>query len=282
MKILRINPLLGKELRIRMRNWRTFGMVSLYLLVLGLFTFLFFLSNFYLINSGYASLAEVGRNLFIFLSVIQFILVVFLVPALVGNAISGERERQTLDLLTCTQLTSLRIVSGKLAAALSTVVLLILAGLPLYGFIFLLGGVSPLEVLKLFVIVLVMALFVGCWTLMLSSLFRRTVAAIVASYALVLFLMGGSFILFSLLVSIFINAASVQPIALIMTTNPLSLLGWLYPDFVEELFQAMVQGWNLGGIKIWQLSFLVQGSMAALSLLSAARAVDPLKRTRRR
>lgn len=281
MQRFKINPLLAKELRIRMRNWRTFGMVSLYLLGLGGFAVLFFLTNSSMLSGGYGTLSEVGRNLFTFLSVAQFILVIFLVPALAGNAISGEKERQTIDLLTCTQLTPFRIVTGKLAAALSAVILFILASLPLYGFVFLLGGVSPLEVLKLFVIILTVALLVGCWSLMFSALFRRTVAAIVASYALILFLLGGSSIIFTLLTAITMRTQSSSSLFLIMTINPLSLLGWLYPEFFRNMLYSLSSN-RAQGLQLWHLALLVQGALAVLSLWAAARAVDPLKGGKRK
>ena len=105
MQMPRINPLLAKELRIRMRTWRTFAMISLYLLGLGIFALIYFSAVFSMVRMGYESLAEMGRGLFAFLAFLQSALVVFTGPALVGNAISGERERQTFDLLACTQLT---------------------------------------------------------------------------------------------------------------------------------------------------------------------------------
>ena len=105
MQMPRINPLLAKELRIRMRTWRTFAMISLYLLGLGGFALIYFSAVFSMVRMGYESLAEMGRGLFAFLAFLQSALVVFTVPALVGNAVSGERERQTFDLLACTQLT---------------------------------------------------------------------------------------------------------------------------------------------------------------------------------
>lgn len=278
----RINPLLAKELRIRMRNWRTFGMISVYLLGLGGFTVLVFLSNFYMISSGYNSLAQIGRNLFSFLAVAQFLIVVYLVPALAGNAISGEKERQTIDLLTCTQLTPFQIITGKLTAALSTVVLFIIASLPLYGFVFLLGGVSPMEVLGLFVIILVVALLVGCWSLMFSAYFRRTVAAIIASYALLIFMLAGSSLLFSLLMAISLRTQITAPYFLVMAINPISLLGWLFPDFVTEIIVSINSNWFRGDFQIWHLALLVQGALAALSLWLATRAVNPLLRGKRK
>lgn len=282
MQKLRINPLLAKELRIRMRNWRTFGMISLYLLALGGFGVLVFLSNFYLLSSGYTSIAEIGRTLFTFLAVAQFLIVIYLVPALAGNAISGEKERQTIDLLTCTQLTPFQIVTGKLAATLSTVILFIVASLPLYGFVFLLGGVSPMEVLALYVIILVVALLVGCWSLMFSAFFRRTVAAIIASYALIIFILGGTPFLLVLLTAITATTQSTAPFYLVMAFNPLTLLGWLFPDFVRDIIINIRGNQFLGGFQIWHLALLVQGALAALSLWMATRAINPLKRGKRK
>lgn len=279
---LRINPLLSKELRIRMRNWRTFGMISLYLLALAGFTVLFFLSSFTMIREGYSSMAEVGRNLFTFLAIVQFVIVSLLVPSLVGNAISGERERQTIDLLTCTQLSSFGIVIGKLAAALSTVVLLIVASLPLYGFIFLLGGVSLLEVLILFLVILGVAFLVGCWSLMFSALFKRTVAAIVASYGFILFLFGGSTVLFALLINIFYSSSGGAPsiLTVIVASNPLSHLGWIFPHFFQDLLFALDS--NFLGLELWHIALLLQTGMAGISLLLATNTVNPLKGNKRK
>ena len=53
-------------------------------------------------------------------------------------------------------------------------------------------GRFPAELAVLFLAQLLTAFFTGCWALMFSSLFRRTVSAIIASYALTLFLAGGT------------------------------------------------------------------------------------------
>lgn len=279
---LRINPLLAKELRIRMRTWRTFALVSLYLLGLGGFALIFFSAQFASVRYGYGSLSEVGRNMFAFLSVLQFILVIFSVPALAGNSVSGERERQTFDLLACTQLTPFGIVAGKLASALSAVVLLILASLPLYGFVFLMGGVSPGELLTLFVILLLTALFSGCWSMMFSALFKRTISAIVAAYALTLFLTGGTLILFILFAQLlFLGQAASMPVYIFLLFSPLSLFEWLYPDVVNSIFSSL-RGYPFSSGWLAILGLLVNIGIAALCLWIATRAVNPLRAGRRK
>ena len=106
------------------------------------------------------SAPAMGHQLFVVLSQFQLLLVVFIVPGLTGAAV-GERDRQTLDLMLSTQVSSLWIVLGKLLASLSYVFLLMLAALPLFSLVFLFGGVSPGQVVLAFAISLVSALTLG-------------------------------------------------------------------------------------------------------------------------
>lgn len=283
MQMPRINPLLAKELRIRMRTWRTFGMVSLYLLAVGGFALIYFGVMFNTVRIGYNSLAGLGRGMFGFTAVLQSSLVIFTVPALVGNAVSGERERQTFDLLACTQLTPWGIVLGKLAAALSVAVLLIVASLPLYGFVFLMGGVSPMELAVLFLAQLFTAFFVGCWALMFSALFRRTVTSIIASYALTLFLVGGTLILASLLSQIFWRSNGTVLSYPILILNPLAFFEWVFPANVGDILSVLLYNYPFTNswLKYSHLAFLANAAFAFLCLWISTLAVNPLRGKRK-
>ena len=84
--------------------------------------------------------------------------VAFLAPASTAGAISLEREKQTLELLVATPITSLAIVLGKLLSALVYVWLLIAASIPLTAVVFVYGGVAPEDVLRGYVVLVVTAL----------------------------------------------------------------------------------------------------------------------------
>ena len=283
--MLRINPLLAKELRIRMRTGRTFALVSLYLLGLGGISMIFFASQFYTVRMGYGSLYDIGLQMFVFLAILQFVLVFFAVPALTANSVSGERERQTFDLLACTQLSPIGIVFGKLTAALSAVILLIIASLPLYGFVFLMGGVSPRDLFILMAILLITAVIAGCWSLMFSSIFKRTVSAVVASYALSLFLLGGTIIIAALVTQIFYRSQTTVPAYLLLLVNPMSIFEWLYPQAVLEMLRELsnrAYPFSASWLKFWHISLLVNSALAALSLWLATRAVNPLQSGKRK
>jgi ABC-type transport system involved in multi-copper enzyme maturation permease subunit len=272
---MNINPLLAKELRLRMRTWRSFGTVFLYLLVLGGFALLFFASFHLRAGWSYMDLSQLGRNLFNFLAMLQFALIFFLVPGLTATLISSEHERQTFDLLVCTQLTPFNIVAGKLTAALSVIFLLILASLPLYGFVFLLGGVSPGELAVLIAILLLAAVINSSFGIMLSSVFRKPAAAVIGSYVLSLALVGGTLLLNGLTYSLFHNYSPLYPLLLL---NPLVLFEWLHPQIARDALNHLSRGaypWRW--LSFWQVSVLVNFALAAASLYIAAWKVNPLR-----
>ncbi len=87
-----------------MRGRRAFVVLTIYLLLLGAFAWMveLFLERSFAMSFGgftYAS-AEIGRGIFGALLIFETLLVVLLAPAFTAGAISLEREKQTLDLLT--------------------------------------------------------------------------------------------------------------------------------------------------------------------------------------
>jgi hypothetical protein len=134
----------------------------------------------------------VGQAVFTVLLFLQILLVVFLAPAATSGAISLEREKQTLDLLTATPISTLGIVLGKLGSALAFVGVLILASVPLTAVVFVFGGVGPEDVVRGYVVLLVTALGFGSVGILLSSVTRRTQSATVLTYLVVLALTVGT------------------------------------------------------------------------------------------
>jgi ABC-type transport system involved in multi-copper enzyme maturation permease subunit len=189
-----------KELRGRVRGRRAFVVLTFYLLFLGLFAWAWELvaERAYVQNAalqgGSAAFASslVGQEVFGALVLVETLLVVFLAPAFTSGAISLEREKQTLEMLTATPISSLAIVVGKLLSALAYVFLLIAASIPLTAIVFVFGGVGPDDVLRAYAVLIVTALGLGSMGLFISALMQRTQGATVVTFFTVLFLTLGT------------------------------------------------------------------------------------------
>lgn len=193
-----LNPVLARELKERMRRKRSSFVLTVYLVLLSGALWLLYLgaSAAGTDGPGALRLASLGRAAFQTVLFVMLLLVCFIVPGLAAGGVAGERERQTLVPLQVTLLRPRSILLGKLAASLAFVVFLVFAALPLIGVSFLLGGVEPGEVVKGVAMVLAVATTVAALALTCSTLMRRVQGATVMSYALVLFLLGGTFVTF--------------------------------------------------------------------------------------
>jgi ABC-type transport system involved in multi-copper enzyme maturation permease subunit len=175
-----------------MRGRRAFAVLTLYLLVLGGVVLLVYLGNTAsaaLPSSAAARTA--GKSLFAAVLGVQVMLVAFIGPAFTAGAISGERERQTFDLLQTTLLSPESFVRGKLVSALSYVFLLVLVSIPVQSIAFLLGGLSPVELLLSQLVILVAAVAYALYGLWCSAVMRSTLTATVATFSGMVFLIIG-------------------------------------------------------------------------------------------
>jgi len=182
------NPLLVKELRGRMRGARAFVVLTIYLLLLSCFTsVIYYAYTASLSGPGSASsMAYLGKVVFASVVIIEIFMVTFLTPAFTAGAISGEKERQTYELLRTTLLPARKVVFGKFSSALVYMILLILAAVPLESLAFVLGGVEVEELVLALVILLVAAFFFAAMGLFFSSILRSTLAATILSYVVTL------------------------------------------------------------------------------------------------
>jgi ABC-type transport system involved in multi-copper enzyme maturation permease subunit len=171
-----------KELRGRMRGRRAFIIVTIYLLLLAGFALMvetLMEANFANSFGGTSAFAgaAIGQAIFAALLMLMTLQVVFLAASSTAGAISLEREKQTLELLVATPISSLAIVIGKLLSALVYLFLLIAASVPLMAVVFVYGGVAPEDVLRGYIVLIVTAIGLGSFGLLCSSLVKRTTAA---------------------------------------------------------------------------------------------------------
>lgn len=204
-----------KELRGRMRGRRAFVVMTIYLLLLGLFAFGIYVylkqqaglvqvgfgdggvarpgfPNTQTLANGTALSAGIGHGIFGGLIFLETLLVLVLAPAFTTGAISLEREKQTIDMLVTTPLSTLGMVIGKLFSALVYVFLLIIASVPLASLVFVFGGVGPEDLLRAYVFLFALAFGMGAIGLFISALVKRTQTATVVTFVVVLLLSIGT------------------------------------------------------------------------------------------
>lgn len=236
---LRENPITIKELRSRMRGRRAFVVLTVYLLLMCLFITLVYGAFAASASQMYGpSLREGGYTVFVCMLFLQGFLVIFVGPSFTASSITGEKERQTYDLLRTTLLSPNAFVLGKLLSALSYVFLLLLTAIPLQSIAFLLGGITIKELILSQVVFFVAALAFAMWGLYCSSAMRTTLSASVTTYAGALLVTVGtpiigffSALIFSSMIDMFTSISHLEGVvifigSILASTNlPVTLAG---------------------------------------------------------
>lgn len=200
MRVISVNPVLDLELRQRSRTMRSMLVITIYLLFLiGVMWLAYQASTF---NTGFTNnpleslTTKAGRTTFEWLLVTQLAILMLVVPAISAGVISGERDRQTLIPLQVTLLGPVQIFFGKVAAAVSFTLLLLVSSAPLLVVPFLLGGVTLVEILATLGVLLFLGLITSVIGVSCSAVFRRTQVAALVAFASVFALCVGSLVLF--------------------------------------------------------------------------------------
>ena len=232
------NPILAFSARRRMRSIRTPLLITLYALLLAVVAYLAVYAPFV---GETVTLADMRGSVtgYAALVMLQFGLIVLVAPAMTAGSISGERERQTLDLLLVTNTGAPRLVLGKLLESFGFLALMVLCSMPMLSLALLTGGATFLQVLTSVAFLLLTALAALCVGLFCSTLFKRTVTATVVSY-LSVFGLG--------LVTLIPLAYDVQRIG--------------------KLYDAMnIAGQQLHMIEYTPVSFIISPALGLFSLL---------------
>jgi ABC-2 type transport system permease protein len=286
------NPLLLKELRGRMRGARAFIVLTVYLLLLSCFTSIIYYANTAGARApgGGMQMTYLGKVIFASVVLIEIFMVAFITPAFTAGAISGERERQTYELLRSTLLPAHRLVFGKLASALTYMFLLILAAVPLESLAFVLGGVVVEELVLALIVLLVTAFAFAVIGMFFSSFARTTLVSTVLAYATALFVTVGLPVLLLVFASVlggplmydvtswFLEAALLYAAIFVASLSPVSV-AVLSEAFLEEESALFFFWYDIDAThripipSTWIVYVLIYGGLALLLLLITILAV---------
>lgn len=142
-------------------------------------------------RASLTSLAKSASRLFDLVSVVQLGMVCLLAPIFAAGAITQERDSQTFSILLSTPLSNAQIVLGSLLSRLYFVVVLLVAGLPLFCIMMVYGGITGREILLSFGLAAASAALTASMAIALSVIKIGTGRTIFSFYlAIALYLMA--------------------------------------------------------------------------------------------
>ncbi len=153
-------------------------------------------------------------DLYAFVATLEFLLLMFIMPALTSGSISGERERQTLELLFTTKMTPGDIIMGKLLSAVEQLLVLVVSSLPIVLLSFVYGSVDFRDLGLLLICFTIVAFYAGGIGILFSASLRRSTFSNVCTYGVLLLIVVGTYMLNSFLLDINqmqINNMVLQP-----------------------------------------------------------------------
>lgn len=180
---IHLNPILKKELMVGSRS------IKMSFAIMGINAFLTLIVILVIASTNaiggvssydYSSLSW----LFPILGCTECGLISLIVPIITSGSISGERERQTLDIMLTTPVSPLYIALGKLGSAMMVVMMYMITSIPVMAIAFVLGGMSWFALFGLIVMLLYLGVYVGSVGIFCSSVVKKSIMATILTIAI--------------------------------------------------------------------------------------------------
>ena len=181
---IQLNPIVKKDLQVTARRMHFSWGLFAYEMALAL-AFMLAISMIQADSNSYYSSGNVYSYLiylFPALAIIQVCIVALIVPIMTASAISGEKERQTFDIMLTTCISPLSIVLGKVASAVIRVLFFVTAGMPIMSLAFVVGGLEWSSLLYFVLTIIMLSVLSGSIGIFCSSFCRKSLLAVVLSY----------------------------------------------------------------------------------------------------
>lgn len=196
-KKFRMNPILRKEMMVGSRS------IKMSIAIMGINAFLAFVVLIVMVSTNLSSTYggydySALSYLFPVLGCIECGLISLIVPIITSGSISGERERQTLDIMLTTPVSPFSIALGKLQSAMMVVMMYMITSVPVMAIAFVLGGMSWGALFGLFAMLLSIGIYVGSVGVFCSSVVKKSVLATILTIVIGLAII---FVTFTILIA---------------------------------------------------------------------------------
>lgn len=288
---MKMNPILKKELQIGSRS------IKMSIAIMGYNALLAFIAVIVLLISNMDTVTSVYDYksliwVFPVAACTEFGLISLLIPIITASSVSGEREKQTLDVMLTTPINPFSIALGKLGSAMAMILMFVISSVPILSVSFILGGLNWFSLLGFIVMMVYLGVYVGSVGVFCSSVVKKSVVATILTIVIGLGIMIGTSIIFSIAASICsaiasYNATSVNVWAwpFILLLNPYSVIF----DFIMRsmgsysVYQIMKDSNTMPAIfveigRFWILiGMIVNLFISFLFLKLAASVISPVK-----
>ena len=299
---MKINPILKKELTIGSRSIKMPVAIFFYDLILALCSFVILLIvRIEALDGRNLDLKALGY-VYPILMCVQAVILYVVIPVITASSVSGERERQTLDIMLTTPVKPIQIIAGKLATAITQVFLFVFSSLPMISLAFLFGGIGWVNLIYMLGVMLVISIFAGSIGIFCSSVFKKTLPSIIVTLVIELAFVFGTLILYwvaNIFYMYHMNSHGIEKQTLslvfpvLLVANPAALVtdylfrvfgpgGFFYSieseksytDYdISVLENVLIQAWNN-----WMIPSIL--ALLGVSLFfekMAAKKIDPLQ-----
>lgn len=200
-----------------------------------------------------SDMARFGSVLFQVLATLQLAVMMFLAATSATSIVAQEKDKRTLILLLMTHMSNRELVLGKLAAAFLHVASLVLAGLPVFAFVMLLGGVSPSQVLAMTVVTLASSLLAASLGNYVAFWREKTFQSLAMTFLIIVIWIGFSEALASGAMGESIGGVSIPAVgnaispvrAMLIASRPSVLAGNSWESLAQGIGPFL--GFSLGG-----------------------------------
>lgn len=193
---MRLNPIVKKDLQVSARSmrlsWGLFGYEALLTMAFLLALIIIEEETNYIYSSG--NIYSYLVYLFPVVAIVQVCIVALIMPIITASSISGEKERQTFDIMMTTCMSPFSIVLGKVISAVIRIMFYVVASLPILALSFVAGGLSWGYLLLLLLAIILLAVFSGSIGIMCSAFSRKSITAVIMSFCVYFVVYGGTFL----------------------------------------------------------------------------------------
>lgn len=292
------NPVCMKEMKLSVRTKKTAAGLFAFNGVLAIFGLFAYYIIFDLNSDASYSYVNLGSVIYLYavIAVMEMAMLAFVIPSITAGSIAGEREKQTLEILLTTRLTPWQIVTGKLVSSISTLLLYIVSSLPILCIVLSIGGITIWDMIQIMMYVFVLAIYIGSFGILFSSVFKKSIVATVYTYGVLIATTLGLYALVPIVYAIMransdgTNSVDVGSFVAVNFFNPMiSVIALICSQIVtadvfREISFNFLSGSFLSNVKpgTWLLiSIVVQIVTAVLCLYLAAKRLNPIKKVKK-